>query len=224
MAHYSGLLHKASILSFALIILLATAGGYALSRVIYGMNDDAAHYAGQLLVIDESLDDASILLGRQIQDWKDMLMRADDAQAYGKHQKGFVDASVGVQNTLVRTQTAMQSIGMDTAEISRLSVEHKALLSNYLSAHSKLKPRQIESSREVDRQVAGVDRSLQQHLASVRADIERQTRNQLQAVIPARGQRYLLAGLLTAALLFMAFLGFALASLLHVREERMAAY
>lgn len=163
----SGYLPKAFVIFLVLMTLVSVFGGYQLSRLIYKMNDFPLQRAEQLLVIEKNLDDAAIELGIQIQEWKDMLLRANDAELYSKHRKAFADSSVDVQYALLRTKTAMQNAGLDAGldagVIDQLSIEHKTLVSNYLLAQTKLNPQQIDSSHAVDRQVIGVDRRLQQH-------------------------------------------------------------
>lgn len=209
----SGYLPKAFVIFLVLMTLVSVFGGYQLSRLIYKMNDVPLQRAEQLLVIEKNLDDAAIELGMQIQEWKDMLLRANDAELYSKHRKAFVDSSVDVQYALLRTKTAMQNAGLDAGVIDQLSIEHKSLVSNYMLAQAKLNPQQIDSSHAVDKQVIGVDRRLQQHLAEVKADIEQLARQHLNGTLPEQGKRYWLAGLLGASSLFvMALLGFIFAS------------
>ena len=65
-------------LFFVLMTLVSVFGGYQLSRLIYQMIDYPMQRAEQLLVAEMNLDDAAIELGMQIQEWKDMLLRAND--------------------------------------------------------------------------------------------------------------------------------------------------
>lgn len=192
-----------------LMTLLSVFGGYQLSRLIYEMIEVPLQRAEQLLVIEKDLDDAAIEMGMQIQEWKDMLLRANDAELYSRHRKAFVDSSVDVQHALLRAKTGMQNAGLDAGVIDQLSIEHKSMVSNYMLALAKLDPRQIASSHTVDKQVIGVDRRLQQHLAEVKAGIEQLAQQHLSGTSPGQGRRYWLAGLLGASsLLVMALIGF----------------
>ncbi len=204
-------LSKAALIFIVSVALLSIIGGYQLSQLLARVTDSSAQRSVQLLEIEESLDDASIGLGRQIQEWKDMLLRANDAELYSKHQKGFKDASIEVQYALLSAKTAMQHIGMDTTEIDHLIAEHKALLSEYMTAYAKLKPSVAESSNMVDKRVIGADRNLQHLLASVKSGISIYAKQQLSGMSETQGNRYLMIGLLgTTSLFFMALFGFAL--------------
>lgn len=204
-----GSLPRVFVIFIVLMTLVSVSGGYQLSRLIYKMIDFPLQRAEQLLFIEKNLDDAAIELGMQIQEWKDMLLRASDTGLYNKHRKAFLDSSVDVQYALQRTKTSMQNIGLDTGEIDQLSAEHKSLVSNYVLALGKLDTRQIKSSHAVDKQVIGVDRRLQQHLAEVKAGIELLAQQHLNGTLPGQENRYWLVGVLGASsLLVMALAGF----------------
>lgn len=207
-------LSKAFLTFIAILMMLATAGGYQLSRIFSQVDQSAAHRSVQLLDIEERLDDAAIGLGRQVQEWKDMLLRANDKLRYDSHQKAFRESSIGVQYALLEAKAAMRDIGMDTADIDDLIVEHKSLLSEYLIAHSKLKPSMRESSSHVDMQIVGIDRKLQQDIASVKAGISAFAKQQMYRTPETQGNRHLMIGLLGAtSLFFMAMFGFVFARL-----------
>lgn len=199
---------------FAVVVVLSLAGGYQLSQLFNEVSETSAQRSIRLLEVEERLDDAAIGLGRQIQEWKNMLLRADNKALHDKHQEGFKEASIGVQLSLQKAKAAMQEIGMDTGAIDQLAMKHKALLSEYLIAFSRLKPMHAESSRSVDLQIMGVDRELQQNIAQVKSAISAYAMQQLSRDPAMLGNQDRLIGLLGAAALFsMGMLGFALAIL-----------
>jgi len=184
-------------------------GGYQLSKLISGMNNYSLQSTDQLLAIEENLDDVAISLGSQIQEWKDMLLRIDNETLYQDHRRAFLDSTIKVQAALLQAKTGMQNIGMKTDSIDQLRYEHKELVSSYLKAQSMLASRNIKSSQEVDRQIRGVDRNLQQHISLLKSDIEYQAIQNINRNMPALGKQYLLVGLLgTISLLVMSLLGF----------------
>ncbi len=205
---------KAFLIFIVALTILAIAGGYQLSRIFSQVDMSAAQRSVQLLDIEESLDDAAIGLGRQVQEWKDMLLRGNDKARYDSHQKAFRESSIGVQYALLEAKTTMQDIGMDTADIDRLLAEHKSLLSEYLIAHSKLKPSMKESSSQVDMQIVGIDRKLQRDIASVKAGITAFAKQQMYRTPETQGSRYWMIGLLGAtSLFFMAMFGYVFSQL-----------
>ncbi len=192
----------------AAMTLLSILGGYLLSQLMYEMNASCLQRTEKLLAMQGNLDDAAITLGRQIQEWKNMLLRVNETDLYSKHRRAFLEYSKGVEEALMRTKMAMQNDGMDTGEIESLLTEHQLLLSDYLLARIMLNPGRVDSYHEVDTQIIGVDRNLQRHIAAVRANIENSSRQQLSGTARSQKNRFLLIGLLEAlSLLFMALAG-----------------
>lgn len=192
----------------ALMMLLSILGGYELSHLVYGMNGDYQQRTKKLLAMERNLGDATASLGRQIEEWKDMLLRNNDAELYKKHKLAFFESGRKVQEALMRTKSAMQDDGMNTAEVEQLLLEHQSLSSDYLFAKFALKSGNNNSYLETDKLVIGIDRSLQQHIANVRSHIERFTELQLKKPIPTQWNRYLIVLLGALSLLGMALIGF----------------
>ena len=194
------------------VTLFSIFGGYQLSRLVYGMNDDYLQRTEKILAMERSLNDATVALGSQIQEWKDMLLRVDDTELYSKHRKAFTVASAEVQEALMRTKIAMKNNGMDTGEIEQLLGEHQSLGSDYVFAKSVLNPGQIKSYLETDKLVIGVDRKLQHHIAVVKTEIQRFSDQQLKKTMPEDENRYLLGFIGALSLLVMSLAGFIFAS------------
>ncbi|MFH2134214.1 MAG: hypothetical protein ABII81_03425 [Pseudomonadota bacterium] len=196
----------------ALAICLAALGGYLLSQLFLEVNVSSAKRSVQLLEIEEYMDDAAIGLGRQIQEWKDMLLRADDGALYAKHQQGFKEASIAVQYALMKARTEIADIGMETVDIDLLIAEHKSLLTEYMQAHAGFKPDDAGSRSKVDRKVLGIDRALQERIVLLKSSISEYAKQQLARAPQTQGDRAIMVGLLgTVSLMLMAGLGFVFA-------------
>lgn len=191
----------------AVMTLMSIFGGFQLSQYIYGMSDTYLQRANKLLEMESSLNDSTIALGQQIQEWKDMLLRANDAKLFNKHREAFLASTTSVQEALGRTKTSMLENGMDTGKIEQLINEHQALLSDYLLAKTLLHPGQKDTFHEVDKQAIGVDRNLQQHISIVKTDIETFAKQQLEGAKLTQEKRLLLGLLGTMSLLIMSLLG-----------------
>lgn len=204
----SGGFPKPSRLFIAVALLLSIFGGYQLSHLIDGMDETNLKRTEKILAMEGSIDDATIALGRQIQEWKDMLLRINDSELYSKHRQAFFDSSRKVQEALMRTMDAMRNDGMSTSDVEQLLLEHQALNSDYLFAKSALNPKSSNSYLEADKLVIGMDRGLQQHIAKVKSDIEGFTEQQLKQPIPMQGSRYLFGFVGALSLLVMSLVGF----------------
>ena len=206
-----------------LITLLSIFGGYQLSQLIYRKNSDYMQRTEKILAMERSLDDTNVALSRQIQEWKDMLLRSNDTELYNKHRHAFFDASATLQGALQHTKWAMRDEGMDTSFIEHMVTDNEVLLSDYLTAISRLNPRQIDSFRDVDKQIFGVDRHLQDDFAALETEIRDFSNQQLNEIMPAQRNRYLLGLLGAISLLVMAILGFVFASLFQDPDKKAAA-
>jgi len=200
--------------------LLSIFGGYQLSQLIDKMNGDYLQRTEKILAMERSLDDATVAFSRRIQEWKDMLLRANDIELYNKHRQAFFIASTTLHEAFQHTKMAMQNDGMDTALIENMLHDNEMLLSDYLTAKSMLNPRQMDSFREVDQQVIGVDRHLQDDLATLEATIRNFSNRQLNEIMPAYRSRYLIGLLGTCSLLIMAIIGFAFASRIQSNKSK----
>jgi hypothetical protein len=191
---------------------LSLLGGYLLSKLFLGVDASSAKRSVQLLEIEEYLDDAAIGLGRQIQEWKDMLLRVNDRALHARHQQGFKEASIDVQYALMKARNNMVEIGMGAADIDSLIVQHKTLLTDYLQAYAELNPGEASSREQVDKKVLGVDRNLQARIVQLKSGISEYAKQQLSRAPETQGHRSLMIGLLGGVLLFMmALLGFGFA-------------
>ncbi|MBU1214863.1 MAG: hypothetical protein KKF58_02475 [Gammaproteobacteria bacterium] len=205
---FSGLLVK----FVAVAACLAALGGYQLSQLFLDVDVSSAKRSVQLFEIEEYLDDAAIGLGRQIQEWKNMLLRANDQSQHARHQQGFKEASIAVQFALMQSKAIMLEIGMQTTDIDRLIADHKVLLTDYLQAYAGLRPAEAESRVRVDKQVLGVDRALQGRIVQLKSGISEYAKQQLARAPQTQGRRNLMIGLLgTVSLFLMAVLGFVFA-------------
>jgi methyl-accepting chemotaxis protein len=196
--------YKTFIVVMALISIF---GGYQLSQFIYGINVNYLQRTEKILKMERSLDEATVALSRQIQEWKDMLLRVNDTELYNKHKQAFTDANIAVQNAFMSTKMAMQDEGMDTEEIDQLLGEHQSLRSDYMLAKSRLNPRDINSYLESDQLVIGVDRKIQRHIAVVKTEIQHFSNQQLNKSVPVQGDRYMLGLVGALSLLIMTLVG-----------------
>jgi len=191
----------------AVMALISIFGGYQLSQFIYKINVNYLQRTDKILAMERSLDEATVALSRQIQEWKDMLLRVNDTELYNKHKQAFTDANIAVQNAFMRTKMAMQDEGMDTEEIEQLLGEHQSLRSDYMLAKSRLNPLDINSYLESDQLVIGVDRKIQRHIAVVKAEIQHFSNQQLNKLVPAQGDRFMLGLVGALSLLIMSLVG-----------------
>lgn len=128
--------------------------------------------------------DALVAVGRadaafktQVQEWKNILIRGNDAAQYTRYLKGFEESE-----TAVRAHLALVGKALDTAEtrlkLDELGKAHDELGRRYREALNTFDASDPETGKQVDRAVRGMDRAFSEGLAQlVLAIQETQTRN-----------------------------------------------
>ncbi|MBF0107788.1 MAG: bacteriohemerythrin [Magnetococcales bacterium] len=105
---------------------------------------------------------AATLFGRQVQEWKNTLIRGHQAKEpvnEFKYFKQFVTVEGKVQEELKEVHRAFQNLGEDTRSVLELIENHKNLGRHYREAlQANHVPGDIQSIPRIDKAVSGIDR------------------------------------------------------------------
>ena len=102
---------------------------------------------------------AQVNFQRQVQEWKDTLIRGNDAELFKKYHDNFTARAADVQKGLADTKAAMTKDGLPTALVDTLLDEHGKMLNTYETALKTFNAADPEAGKKVDLQVRGVDRA-----------------------------------------------------------------
>ncbi len=111
--------------------------------------------------------DAQVLLGYQIQEWKNILLRGTDGAMYDRYLAAFEKQEKAVQSTLSQCKDLIQQMGFDVSYVERLLSEHAALGGRYRDALKKFDKTDPLAGHEVDRAVKGADRPVAEAMQQV---------------------------------------------------------
>ena len=161
--------------------------------------------------INNAIQTANLHFKIQVQDWKDILLRGNDPEAYAKYWKAFTSEENTVNNWLDKAATASSAAGMDGNLVSQLHASHDQLGSRYRDALQQFKAKDPNAGKTVDKLVKGMDRELTGNLEKMATGIETQFDQQLQAQTTALQQTYQLA---RNSFLIISVVGFAMLLLL----------
>ena len=152
---------KMTMLAIASLLLLALLGGaaYILQKNLSSDIDKAVTTGQQSTTAVANARAAHVDFQRQVQEWKNILIRGNDAELYAKHRKAFEERAQKVQAGLTETEKDIAAIGMSNAPVLQLRKDHEEMLSKYLAALKTFDAADPETGKKVDVLVRGVDRA-----------------------------------------------------------------
>ncbi len=103
---------------------------------------------------------AQVSFKKQVQEWKDLLLRGQDPEAYDQYFANFEKEEREVQDTLNVLEFEMGKLGMDKSKVDGTIEKHSALGVKYREALKRYDKSNAQSYKIVDRLVKGIDRSL----------------------------------------------------------------
>jgi methyl-accepting chemotaxis protein len=101
---------------------------------------------------------AQVDFKKQVQEWKNTLLRGYDNESFKKYYSQFSQENDNVQKQLLQLKSDMQKLGLDTSSVDALLKTHKDLYDKYNIAIKSYDPTNAESYRIVDKLVNGIDR------------------------------------------------------------------
>lgn len=94
----------------------------------------------------------------QVQEWKNVLLRGNDQEAFNKYYSQFSGESENVNKNLEKLKEDMKNQNIDISLISKLIDEHKELYNKYSEAIKSYDPKNVTSYQIIDKAVTGIDR------------------------------------------------------------------
>ncbi|MBI4741861.1 MAG: hypothetical protein HY777_10010 [Betaproteobacteria bacterium] len=131
---------------------------------------------------------AQVNFQRQVQEWKNILVRGNDAEDYGKYFGEFGAREEVVQSTLGELKLAMNELGADTPRVDSLRSAHKDLGKKYRDALGSFDKGNPNAGQVVDKLVKGMDRATSSGIDDLAGFIEREAQARLEALRAESGQ------------------------------------
>ncbi len=154
-----------------LLVLTASVSWWALERV--------NHLAGEAAIEGQRIDHLLMTAAKvqtdfqvQIQEFKNILLRAEDVELYKKHYAAFKSRQDDVQAGLDEMSSALQAVGMDAGPTESLLLAHSELSFRYAEAAKLVKGMGLQAASEADKNVRGIDRQTSQGLRALRESID----------------------------------------------------
>jgi methyl-accepting chemotaxis protein len=155
----------AACLLFALIAI-SLEGWHALSTNAASNASSAEKIAGYERSVNAARV-AQVSFKIQVQEWKNILLRGEKAEAFAKYSKQFEEMAQATHTALEDLKSSDRQLGLEAAAVDELLAAHQELGDKYLSALKLYDPATPGTAQVVDAHVKGLDRSLNDKLDHV---------------------------------------------------------
>jgi methyl-accepting chemotaxis protein len=158
----------ALLLAFVNAMLFAAAGyaWYAIAR-LNGQLEHAMQVQEQEDRAGEAARRAQLEFKVQVQEWKNMLLRGDDAQLLQHHSNAFTASSERVAKHLAALNEQARVLGLEAGLANKAIAEHEELDRKYREAFKLFRANDDASVQEVDKAVRGIDRAATDHIDAI---------------------------------------------------------
>lgn len=110
---------------------------------------------------------AQVTFKIQIQEWKNILVRGHDAQAFNKYREAFVKTGQETQDELIKLQQIFSQLGLETPKLAEARQALTTLQASYLLALKEYDQQRLDSTQTVDALVKGMDRAPTQQIDEI---------------------------------------------------------
>jgi methyl-accepting chemotaxis protein len=104
--------------------------------------------------------DTQVNFKKQVQEWKDLLIRGHAQADFDKHFAAFTSQEGVVQAHLVVLRDTLRAAGLTAGDVEGLMREHVGLGAKYREAMKQYSPSDARSTQRVDSLVRGIDRPM----------------------------------------------------------------
>jgi methyl-accepting chemotaxis protein-1 (serine sensor receptor) len=175
----------------AAAVIVGFGGWRGLTRT-HDLQVQSTQTAAQFAAAVDMARVAQVDFKKQVQEWKDLLLRGTDTDAFKTYHDAFVAQSNAVDKDLAALKQQMAVLGIKTDGVDAALATHADLGSKYLAAIQHYDPKDAKSMHVVDGMVAGIDRaptaaidglvaSMKQDAQAVSLQIDRQSRDAFHA-------------------------------------------
>ncbi|MBW8078265.1 MAG: PAS domain-containing protein, partial [Gallionella sp.] len=157
------------------LVLVSLVAGVLVYRLVGNVGEEAVSGTQAYIELDREQNDAESAFHRQIQEWKDMLLRGSEPQAYRQYYSALQSRQDEVQLHLKHLSEKLAQYGIPTAQVTLIRQAHLALRDRYEDALTRFPlANNPDNYRRIDALVRGADRQLDGDLEALRHTVMQQ--------------------------------------------------
>lgn len=140
---------------------MITIGTFGLNS-LYSMNKQIHTNINSEIIRTKSIDtarSAQVHFKKQVQEWKNLLIRGNDPNNFQKYLSGFNDEEKATQKDLLSLKYLMNQQGLDILKVDEAIKTHEKLGGKYKDALKSYDFQNTNSLHVVDNLVKGIDRA-----------------------------------------------------------------
>jgi methyl-accepting chemotaxis protein len=134
-------------------------GGWRGLAQTHDLQVHSAETAARFAAAVDTARVAQVDFKKQVQEWKDLLLRGSNTNDFTKHHDGFIAQSSAVDKDLASLKQQMSALGLKTDGVDAALATHADLGTKYLAAIQHYDAKDPSSVHVVDGLVAGIDRA-----------------------------------------------------------------
>lgn len=140
-------------------------------------SNQALHQSEQTSQALVSVETAAVEFKRQVQEWKDILLRGNDPEKFDKYLANFAKREAKMDESLLAASAIFNEIGSveKVQKIQSIILLHQSLGVNYRDALKSYEKSDPLAYRTVDKMVAGMDRPLTDEFSVFVSDVEKES-------------------------------------------------
>jgi methyl-accepting chemotaxis protein len=172
-------------------LLLAGIGGYGLYGLsnMYQNVESSITTAASLVNAVDTTRQAQVDFKKQIQEWKNTLLRGNDPAAFEKYSQAFDKEGEAVRKNLKEAKSLMVALGVQTESVDAALKVHGDLEGNYRQALKSYHVANKDSAEIVDKLVKGMDRAPTEQIDGLVKAIQDQAKASLTATSKVSAER-----------------------------------
>lgn len=164
-----------------LVVLIIVIGLYGLAAITES-NERLRKSVLEGQTIATAIDTArlsQVHFKKQVQEWKDILLRGSNKDLFAKHLKAFNEEDRKVDECLKSLSQIASRAGIPHPQIAEAIKVHEALGYQYREALKRYEQSGFKKAGQVDRSIMGIDRKLTDHIDVMVAAIKEAAENRL---------------------------------------------